>query len=52
PKRVSLNSRVLKFNEDFYREDNKFMCKFCHHSVNYKQLTFTTILQAAESQKI
>ncbi|CAG8612295.1 724_t:CDS:2 [Cetraspora pellucida] len=36
PKRVSLNSRASEFNDDFIKDENQLMCRFCHHSVCYK----------------
>ncbi|CAG8448072.1 16745_t:CDS:2 [Cetraspora pellucida] len=35
PKKITLNSRALEFKDDFYKDNNKLMCRFCHHSVDY-----------------
>ncbi|CAG8555803.1 6634_t:CDS:2 [Scutellospora calospora] len=34
-KGITLNSRVFEFNDNFYKDSDKLMYRFCYRSINY-----------------
>ncbi|CAG8846652.1 26961_t:CDS:1, partial [Racocetra persica] len=50
--RITLDSRALEFKEDFVKDNDKLMCRFCHYSVDYNiRSTIVSHIESNNHQK-